>query len=130
VSQNRSSARQRTRPGTLKIATYNINNVRSRLSWIGLPRLMCLQELKTAHGDFPLGPIQGAGYHAVWKGEKTWNGVAILSSVAEPIVTRDSLPGDPADKQSRYIEAAIGSPARNSNTSGRGWSAFEITRPS
>jgi exodeoxyribonuclease-3 len=63
--------------------------------------------LKTAHAEFPLRAIQGAGYRAVWKGEKTWNGVAILSRKAEPIVTRDTLPGDPSDKQSRYIEAAI-----------------------
>ena len=69
---------------------------------------MCLQELKTAHDDFPLGPVHDAAYHAIWKGEKTWNGVAILSRSAEPILTRDSLPGDPSDEQSRYIEAAIG----------------------
>jgi exodeoxyribonuclease-3 len=114
VNRNRSSARQRTRFGTLKIATFNINNVRTRLpnllSWLASakPDIVCLQELKTAHADFPFEPIREAGYHAVWKGEKTWNGVAILSRSAEPIVTRDSLPGDPTDKQSRYIEAAVG----------------------
>src|SRR5690242_10676189 len=100
VSRNRSSAPQRSRAGTLKIATFNINNVRTRLpnllDWLASakPDIVCLQELKTAHGDFPLGPIQDAGYHPVWKGENTWNGVAILSRDAEPIVTRDSLPGD------------------------------------
>jgi exodeoxyribonuclease III len=100
--------------GTLKIATFNINNVRkrlpNRLAWLASakPDVVCLQELKTAHTDFPVTRIQDAGYHAVWKGEKTWNGVAILSRSAEPILTRDSLPGDPEDKQSRYIEAAIG----------------------
>lgn len=114
MSRNRSSARQRTRSGALKIATFNINNVRSRLpnllDWLAAskPDIVCLQELKSAHADFPLGPIEAAGYHAVWKGEKTWNGVAILSKSAESIITRDSLPGDPTDKQSRYIEAAIG----------------------
>ncbi len=98
----------------LKIATFNINNVRSRLpnllDWLASskPDIVCLQELKTAQADFPLDAINAAGYHAVWKGEKTWNGVGILSRSAEPIVTRDSLPGDPSDQQSRYIEAAIG----------------------
>src|SRR6185312_2488490 len=96
VSQNRSSARQRRRAGTLKIATFNINNVRRRLpnllDWLASskPDIVCLQELKTAHVDFPFEPIQDAGYHAIWKGEKTWNGVAILSRSAEPIVTRDT----------------------------------------
>jgi exodeoxyribonuclease III len=77
----------------LKIATFNINNVRSGLpnllDWLtsAEPDIVCLQELKTAHNDLPLGPIQDAGYHAVWKGEKTWNGVAILSRNADPIVT-------------------------------------------
>jgi exodeoxyribonuclease III len=52
--------------------------------------------------------VQDAGYHAAWKGEKAWNGVAVLSKSAEPVVTRTSLPGNPSDYQSRYIEAAIG----------------------
>ncbi len=79
-----SSHRKRSRPGprakvgTLKIATFNINNVRKRLpnllDWLASakPDVVSLQELKTAHAQFPLGPIQEAGYHAVWKGEKTW----------------------------------------------------------
>ena len=64
-------------------------------------RCCCLQELKTAHRDFPLGPIQGAGYQAVWKGEKTWNGVAILARDADLVIRRDALPGEPSDEQSR-----------------------------
>ncbi len=114
MSRNRSRARQPPNSRTLKVGTFNINNVRKRLpnllDWLASakPDIVCLQELKTAHAQFPLGPIQEAGYHAVWKGEKTWNGVAILSRSAEPIVTRDSLPGNPSDKQSRYIEATIG----------------------
>jgi exodeoxyribonuclease III len=110
----RSRPRHRAKVGTLKIATFNINNIRKRLpnllAWLASakPDVLCLQELKTAHAEFPVIQIQDAGYYAIWKGEKTWNGVAILSRSAEPIVTRDSLPGDPADKQSRYIEAAVG----------------------
>jgi exodeoxyribonuclease III len=65
------------------------------------------QELKSAQAEFPEGAISRAGYHAVWKGEKTWNGVAILSKIGEPIVTTTSLPGNSSDHQSRYIEAAI-----------------------
>ena len=95
------------------IATFNINNICKRLpnllDWLAMskPDIVCLQELKTAETDFPVGPIQEAGYQAIWKGEKTWNGVAILAKDAEPVMTRDELPGDPSDKQSRYIEAAV-----------------------
>lgn len=97
----------------MKIATYNINNVNKRLgnllAWLGEaePDVVCLQELKAAHKEFPIQAIEAAGYSAVWRGQSTWNGVAILSRVGEPIVTRAELPGDPDDKQSRYIEAAI-----------------------
>ena len=47
-----------------------------------------------------------AGYHAVWRGQRTWNGVAILAR-SEPVVTRMELPGDAEDKQARYLEAAV-----------------------
>jgi exodeoxyribonuclease-3 len=79
------------------------------LEWLASskPDIVCLQELKTAQADFPIGPIQEVGYRAVWKGEKTWNGVAILAKDAEPVITRDALPGGPSDEQSRYIEAAV-----------------------
>ena len=111
----RSAARQPadTPANTLKIATFNINNVRKRLpnllDWLvsAKPHIVCLQELKTAQREFPVQAIQSAGYRAVWKGEKTWNGVAILSKTGEAIVTTTSLPGNPSDHQSRYIEAAI-----------------------
>jgi len=63
--------------------------------------------LKCAHADFPVEALKKAGYHAVWRGERAWNGVAILSKNGEPIVTRNALPGDPNDTQSRYIEAAV-----------------------
>jgi exodeoxyribonuclease-3 len=95
------------------IATFNINHINKRLDnllrWLKArkPDIVCLQELKCAQGDFPAEAIRKAGYHAVWRGEKGYNGVAILSRNGEPILTRNALPGDPADKQSRYIEAAV-----------------------
>jgi exodeoxyribonuclease-3 len=97
----------------MKIATFNINNVNKRLpnllQWLGSakPDIVCLQELKCTDKEFPAAAIKRAGYHAVWRGERTWNGVAILSRLGEPIVTRTALPGDRDDTQSRYIEAAI-----------------------
>jgi exodeoxyribonuclease-3 len=97
----------------MKIATFNINNINRRLpnllQWLkaAKPDIVCLQELKAADKEFPEAVIARAGYRAVWRGQKTWNGVAILSRGAEPIVTRTALPGDPDDAQSRYIEAAV-----------------------
>lgn len=98
----------------MKIATFNINNINSRLdnllAWLDEvePDVVCLQELKASQTDFPLAAVQRAGYDAAWVGQRTWNGVAILSRLGEPIVTRTELPGDPDDSQSRYIEAAVG----------------------
>jgi exodeoxyribonuclease-3 len=100
-------------PLCMKIATFNINNVVKRLpnllAWLreAEPDVVCLQELKAADRAFPAEAIADAGYRAAWRGEKTWNGVAILARGAEPIVTRTELPGDPADRQARYIEAAV-----------------------
>ncbi|MCV3242657.1 exodeoxyribonuclease III [Mesorhizobium sp. ZC-5] len=97
----------------MKIATFNINNVNSRLdillAWLAVarPDVVCLQELKAADRDFPRAAIEAAGYGAVWRGQKTWNGVAILARGGEPVMTRNELPGDPSDSQSRYIEAAV-----------------------
>jgi len=97
----------------LKIATFNINNVQRRLpvllAWLkqAKPDIVCLQELKAAHDAFPGAAIEGAGYYCAHRGEKTWNGVAILARGARPVVTRMELPGDPSDRQSRYIEAAV-----------------------
>ena len=68
---------------------------------------MCLQELKSTDADFPVSALRRAGYDAVWRGQKTWNGVAILARGMEPVLTRNALPGDPEDDQSRYIEAAV-----------------------
>ena len=98
----------------MKIATFNINGVNRRLpnllEWLGQaqPDIVCLQELKAAHDTFPIDAFRAAGYGAAWKGQKTWNGVAILARGADPVLTRDCLPGDPEDAQSRYIEAAVG----------------------
>ena len=97
----------------MKIATFNINNINRRLpnllAWLksAAPDIVCLQELKCIDADFPAKALEAAGYHAVWKGERTWNGVAILSRAGEPVVTRTALPGDKTDTQSRYIEAAV-----------------------
>src|SRR5207248_3719980 len=71
------------------------------------PNVVCLQELKTTDAEYPADAIRRLGYEAVWKGQKSWNGVAILARGATPIVTRTELPGNPADAQSRYIEATV-----------------------
>lgn len=97
----------------MKLATFNINNVNRRLpnllDWLtaAKPDVVCLQELKCTDAEFPAATLKKAGYSAVWKGQKTWNGVAILSRRSEPVITRTSLAGDRADVQSRYIEAAV-----------------------
>jgi exodeoxyribonuclease III len=97
----------------MKIATFNINNVNKRLAnlvaWLRAtkPDVVCLQELKAADREFPEAAIEKAGYGAVWRGQKSWNGVAILARGSAPIVTRTDLPGNPDDTQARYIEAAV-----------------------
>ncbi|WP_232393100.1 exodeoxyribonuclease III [Novosphingobium kaempferiae] len=97
----------------MKIATYNVNGINGRLAvllrWLEIaqPDVVCLQELKAPDERFPQEPIRDLGYDAIWHGQKSWNGVAILSRVGEIHETRRGLPGDPADTQSRYIEAAV-----------------------
>jgi len=97
----------------MKLATFNINNINRRLpnllAWLksARPDIACLQELKCTDREFPEGALRKAGFSAVWCGQKTWNGVAIISRVGEPIVTLRVLPGDAEDAQARYIEAAI-----------------------
>jgi exodeoxyribonuclease-3 len=66
-----------------------------------------LQELKAPEEKFPLGAINDAGYDAIWHGQKSWNGVAILSRVGKPEERTRVLPGDPEDMHSRYIEAVV-----------------------
>jgi exodeoxyribonuclease-3 len=97
----------------VKIATFNINDVNKRLDnliqWLAEaePDVVCLQELKAEQATFPADTLAELGYGAVWKGERTWNGVAILARGADPVLTRSRLPGDPHDTQARYIEAAV-----------------------
>jgi exodeoxyribonuclease-3 len=97
----------------LRIASYNINGITSRLEillrWLGefQPDIVGLQELKTLDERFPQKELESAGYASIWHGQKSWNGVAILSRVGEPVETRRGLPGDPEDRHSRYIEAAV-----------------------
>jgi exodeoxyribonuclease III len=97
----------------VKIATYNVNGVNGRLpkllAWLGeaSPDIVCLQELKAPDEKFPAAAIRAAGYSAIWHGQKSWNGVAILARGAEPLETRRGLPSDPDDTHSRYIEATV-----------------------
>lgn len=97
----------------MKIASFNINSINRRLGtlldWMAAskPDVVCLQELKAGDSSFPISAIEAAGYGAVWRGQRQWNGVAMLARGMEPVLTRNELPGDPADIQSRYIEAAV-----------------------
>ena len=98
----------------MKIATFNVNSVNARLpallQWLQetSPDVACLQELKTQDTTFPIAAIREAGYGAIWHGQKSWNGVAILARGAEdPVEVQRGLPGDEADTQSRYLEAAV-----------------------
>ena len=97
----------------MKIATYNVNGINGRLpvllKWLSQakPDIVCLQELKAPQEKFPIEEINAAGYKAIWKGQKSWNGVAILSKGHEITEVQNSLPGNKDDVQSRYIEAII-----------------------
>lgn len=97
----------------MKIATYNVNGIRSRmpnlLEWLQreAPDAVCLQELKAADEAFPALAIRSAGYGAVWNGQKSWNGVAILARNSQPVETLRKLPGGDEDTHSRYIEATV-----------------------
>jgi len=97
----------------MKIATYNVNGVNGRLPvllrWLkeAKPDVVCLQELKSPADKFPQKAIKDAGYEAIWHGQKSWNGVAILSRKGTLQEVRRALPGDPEDMHSRYIEAVV-----------------------
>ena len=117
----------------MKVATFNINNINKRLdnllAWLSKaePDVVSLQELKAEQEAFPVNALRTAGYEAVWHGERSWNGVAILARNHVPVLTRTSLPGNPEghfsetrnpetrnhqdrnheDQQARYIEAAV-----------------------
>jgi exodeoxyribonuclease-3 len=98
---------------SMRIVTYNVNGISARLpsllAWLeqSKPAVVCLQELKAPQDKFPVAEIREAGYGAVWQGQKSWNGVAILARGQEPRETRRGLPGDEEDTQSRYIEAEV-----------------------
>src|SRR3954465_13152133 len=100
----------------MKIATFNVNGVNGRLPvllrWLdrARPDVACLQELKPPDEKFPIAAIEAAGYGAIWHGQKSWNGVAILARGKKPQETRRGLPGDPDDTHSRYTEAAARGP--------------------
>ena len=102
-----------TKTRRLKIASYNINGINSRLGiftrWLEefRPDIVGLQELKCTSDQFPRDAVESLGYSAIWHGQKSWNGVALLSRVGVPVETRRALPDDPNLEQSRYIEAAI-----------------------
>jgi exodeoxyribonuclease-3 len=97
----------------VKIATFNVNGVNGRLEalleWLeeAEPDVVCLQELKAPQNKFPAAAMEKAGYGAIWQGQKSWNGVAILARDADPVETRRGLPGDLNDLHSRYLEAAV-----------------------
>ena len=97
----------------MRFATFNINNINKRLdnllAWLAKaePDVVSLQELKAEQGQFPAGALRSLGYEAVWQGERSWNGVAILARNQTPVLTRTSLPGNSKDHQARYIEAAV-----------------------
>lgn len=97
----------------MKIASFNVNGVNGRLSFLlrwlesARPDVVCLQELKSPDERFPIREIEQAGYSAIWHGQKSWNGAAILAKEKTPIETRRGLPGDPDGSHSRYLEAAV-----------------------
>ncbi|MGQ0651068.1 MAG: exodeoxyribonuclease III [Betaproteobacteria bacterium] len=97
----------------MRIATFNVNGIGTRLphllAWLAkeAPDVVCLQELKAHDQILPLKAIRDAGYAAIWKGQRLWNGVAILAKGAEPVPVRRELPGDTKDEQGRYLEAAV-----------------------
>ena len=97
----------------MKIATYNVNGIRARLErlleWLEreAPDVACLQELKCIDGNLPIAEVERAGYAGVWRGQRSWNGVAILARGIEPKPIRRELPGDPGDDHARYLEAEV-----------------------
>jgi exodeoxyribonuclease-3 len=98
----------------MRIATWNINDINKRLpillAWLDAtrPDAVALQELKATESNFPFAALQRAGYHCLVAGQPSWNGVALLARGPKPVEIRRALPGDPSDRQARYLEAAIG----------------------
>lgn len=104
---------RRLKRPALKIVSFNINGIKARLPRLleylaeQKPDIVCLQELKTADETFPEAEIRDAGYGALWHGQKSWNGVAVLARDAEPVERQRGLAGDPGDEHSRYLEAEV-----------------------
>ena len=98
----------------MKIVTYNVNGIKARLPRLveylaeERPDIVCLQELKATDDTFPEAEVRAAGYGAVWHGQKSWNGVAVLARDIDPVERRRGLEGDPEDAHSRYLECAVG----------------------
>jgi exodeoxyribonuclease III len=133
----------------VRVVTFNINNINKRLdnllAWLtkAEPDVVSLQELKAEQEAFPVNGLRTLGYEAVWQGERSWNGVAILARHHVPVLTCTSLPGNSEDHQARYIEAAVQGvlitsiylpngnpqPGRNSITNWHGLSASLPTPP-
>lgn len=98
----------------MRIASYNINGIKARLprliEWLNdtKPDIVCLQEVKSQDEGFPASEFENSGYGAIWHGQKSFNGVAILARGAQPVETQRGLGGDPDDEQARYLEADVG----------------------
>ena len=98
----------------MKIVTYNVNGIKARIDRLveylteQQPDIVCLQELKSADEGFPIDAIRAAGYGAVWHGQKSWNGVAVLARENDPVERQRGLAGDPDDDHSRYLECEVG----------------------
>ena len=96
----------------MRIATWNINGVRAREGALKQflkeyqPDILCLQEIKTVDEGFPVAEVEGMGYNVATHGQKSWNGVAILSKMPADEITR-GLPGDDSDEQARLIEGVF-----------------------
>lgn len=94
----------------MKIASFNINGIKARLprllEWLAetRPAVACLQEIKTQDEGFPAAEFEAIGYHAIWHGQKGFNGVAILTDGEAVADHSKGLPGDPEDGQARFIE--------------------------
>ncbi|WP_372018120.1 exodeoxyribonuclease III [Pseudoxanthomonas sp. 10H] len=97
----------------LTLATFNVNGIGARLphllAWLARekPDVVALQELKALDAAFPVAELEAAGYGALWQGQRSWNGVALLGRGVVPVESRRGLPGDAKDTQSRYLEAAV-----------------------
>jgi exodeoxyribonuclease-3 len=99
----------------MKIATWNVNSINARLetvlAWFreANPDVACLQEIKTVEEKFPREPLEQLGYNIEILGQKSYNGVALLSKTPLEDVRR-GLPGDDSDEHARYLEAVTGGP--------------------